>query len=216
MSKDKIHYDEKYFEWQKSAGEFAAKADRIKFEEYVKPEFNVLDFGCGGGFMISSLNCAQRMGVEINPTARKSAESKGVTTFETSADVPDGWADLIISDNALEHTHHPLDELKNLLPKLKKTGTAVFIVPCESLNMPYDEEDINQHLYSWSPLCIGNLFKLAGYNVISSDPFHHKWPRKRTNRIMKTGGPNFFNLACKMQSHFDRDWHNVKVVSTPK
>src|SRR5438128_995336 len=41
------HYNENYFQWQKSAAEFGGWANLTKFERYVRPDFNVIDFGCG-------------------------------------------------------------------------------------------------------------------------------------------------------------------------
>ena len=43
------HYNEKYFEWQSHVGIFGATANIIKFNELIKPNQKVLDFGCGGG-----------------------------------------------------------------------------------------------------------------------------------------------------------------------
>ena len=48
------HYDEKYFEWQSNVGNFGALANRIKFEELIIKNQRVLDFGCGGAYMLST------------------------------------------------------------------------------------------------------------------------------------------------------------------
>ena len=50
------HYNKKYFEWQKDVGIFGAKANKIKFEELISKNLKVLDFGCGGGFLLMNLN----------------------------------------------------------------------------------------------------------------------------------------------------------------
>ena len=62
-----------------------------------------LDFGCGGGFMLKGLPAKEKLGVEINPAARKQAAENGIRAVESIDEVEDGWADLIISDHALEH-----------------------------------------------------------------------------------------------------------------
>jgi len=51
-------------------------------------------------------------------------------------------ADVIISNHALEHTLHPLQELEALLPKLKPGGKVVFVVPCESIARKHKPDDI--------------------------------------------------------------------------
>ena len=50
------HYSDKYFEWQSNVGIFGAIANRIKFEKFIKEDQKVLDFGCGGGYMLSTFN----------------------------------------------------------------------------------------------------------------------------------------------------------------
>ena len=64
-------YDEKYFDWQKDVGAFGGKANQIKFLKYITRDgLKVLDFGCGGGFLISSFEeNIERYGVEINDVA---------------------------------------------------------------------------------------------------------------------------------------------------
>ena len=58
--------------------------------------------------------------------AATEAAKNGVEVFSSAVDVPDNIADFIISNNALEHTLRPLDELKALLPKLKPGGLMHF------------------------------------------------------------------------------------------
>ena len=72
----KHHYDEKYFEWQSNVGIFGALANRIKFEELIQKNQKVLDFGCGGGYMLSTFKEIEKYGVEINDVARSEAEKK--------------------------------------------------------------------------------------------------------------------------------------------
>lgn len=61
------HYDNNYFIWQAPLGEFGGWANQSKFEEYITPDSVVLDFGCGGGFLLKNLVCRKRIGVEVNP-----------------------------------------------------------------------------------------------------------------------------------------------------
>lgn len=206
------HYDEKYFSWQMSLGEFGGWANRDKFAKYIRPEFSVLDFGCGGGYLLKGLDCGKKAGIEVNPSARENAISLGITVYDNADKVEDGWADLIISNNALEHTLHPLQELKGLYPKLKDGGRLVFIVPCESITYRYEPDDINHHLYCWSPMCIGNLFTEAGYQVEEAKPYIHKWP-PYFQRVARLCGGRLFHLICRVYGHLDRSWFQVRVVA---
>lgn len=206
------HYGEEYFDWQKNVGAFGGLVNVDKFKEFIHPENNVLDFGCGGGYLLSNLDCRGKKGVEINPEARKQAFELGLDVTGNIDDIPDNWADVIVSNNALEHVLRPYDEILNLKSKLKPNGMAVFILPCETLKMRFHENDINQHLYSWSPGAIGNLFKAAGYEIIESKPWRHKWPvgYKYIYRVL---GHKGFDIVCRIWGYLRQDWSQVRVVA---
>jgi len=72
------HYDSKYFKYQKIIGEFGGKANIFKFEKYIKNTDNVVDFGCGGGYLLKNLQCKQKIGVEINDAACKTAQENRI------------------------------------------------------------------------------------------------------------------------------------------
>ena len=207
------HYDSEYFAWQKVGGQFGGEANLIKFESFIKPEDRVVDFGCGGGFLLKKLNCREKMGVEINPYAIKHAKSLGLSIVESPHLIPDEWADVIVSDNCLEHTSNPLGEIKALYPKLKKGGRMIFVVASETILMRYKTTDINHHLFSWSPLSLGNLFKEAGYRVIKSEPFIHKWPPQH-DALRALVKKNMFDFICRIYGHLKWDWFQVRIIAT--
>lgn len=205
------HYDDKYFSWQKNIGEFGGWANKSKFEKYITYDSDVLDFGCGGGFLLKNLSCRRKIGVEVNSAALKLARENQIEVYAQTEEIPDGYVDIIISNNALEHTLHPLYELKLLYRKLKDGGKIIFIVPCESIKYSFTYKDINHHLYSWSPMCIGNLFQEAGFNVMESRPYIHKWP-PYYKAIAKIGGRPLFEIACRIYARIERSWFQVIVI----
>ena len=209
------HYDEDYFAWQSSLGEFGAWANRTKFSDYVSPQNDVLDFGCGGGFLLEKLNCRRKVGVEINPAAAETARGHGIEVHESVSELPDACVDLIISDNALEHTPRPLDVLEELYSKLRIGGKIVLVVPCESISYRYRPNDINQHLYSWSPMCLGNLLTRAGFSLVESKPYIHKWP-PLYRVLAKLGGRRGFELVCRIYGRLARGWFQVRAVAEKK
>lgn len=209
------HYDKKYFDWQSSYGEFGGWANLTKFEEYIGSSSRVLDFGCGGGYLLKNISCQKKVGVEVNPTAATTARENGVEVFESTADVPDNYVDVIISNNALEHALHPLVELRELYKKLVTGGLIIFYVPCETIKNKYKPNDVNNHLYSWSPMCIGNLFAEAGFYIMESRPYIHKWP-PHYRLIARIGGRKFFNVACLVYGKIERSWYQVKLVAEKK
>ena len=62
-----------------------------------------------------------------------------------------------------------------------------------------------------SPMCIGNLFTLAGFKVINSVPYIHKWP-PRYKRIAEFGR-TIFDIACRLYGRYERTWFQVHIVA---
>ncbi len=209
------HYNSDYFKWQKDIGNLTGIIDNIKFKKYIKETDSVLDFGCGGGFILKNIPCKLKMGVEINPTAREQANLNGLQTYESIEKVPDESADVIISHHALEHTPNPLSVLKSLYKKLKKDGIFICVVPTEGIAMKYNDDDVNQHLFSWSPLNIGNLFKHAGYQVDESKAFKHTWP-PGDQLIFKLFGKKVFHLLSRIRGLFSHKLNQVRVLARRK
>ncbi|MEA2363958.1 MAG: hypothetical protein QOD71_3103 [Thermoleophilaceae bacterium] len=206
------HYDERYFEWQRPIGEFAGWADLTKFQPHVRPSDTVIDFGCGGGYLLDRLTAANKLGIEPNPSARADAAGKGIAVVGSSEEVPDDFADVVISNHALEHTVDPLGELRRLRAKLKEGGLAIFVVPCEGVSRRWQPDDVNRHLFSWSPMCLGNLFDEAGFAVESAEPLVYRWTPV-SNWMVRLGGRRLFDLTCRIYGFFARSLSQVKVVA---
>ena len=214
MDKHSLHYDSEYFKWQNDIGQFGGWANQTKYTDFLKPNSTIIDFGCGGGYLLSAIDAKRKIGIEVNPLAAEEAKKNGLEVYNTPTNIPDEIADFIISNNALEHTLRPLDELKSLLPKLKQNGLCIFVVPCENITMEWKPNDINNHLYSWSPMCLGNLFTEAGYELIESKSYIHKWPPNYLE-IAKQGR-DAFEIACKQYGQEETTWFQVRAVARRK
>jgi SAM-dependent methyltransferase len=186
-----------YFAWQSNIGEFGGWANVTKFTPFIRPDFSVLDFGCGGGYLLEHLQCKQRRGIEVSSRAREETRRRNIDVVGSVEEIPDGWADIIISNSALEHCLHPLKELQALLPKLRVGGRAIFVVPCEPVYYRWKPGDINHHLYSWSPMALGNLFSEAGFDVEECKAYVHVWPPRLSRQLAKLGGRTIFDIACR-------------------
>ena len=213
------HYNSDYFEWQRKIGMFGGKANCFKFKKSIKPNDTVIDFGCGGGYLLQNLNCSERLGIEVNESAHQQIIENSAKPFISPKALLDDrgeeCADVIVSNNALEHTLNPLLELKSLIPLLKRGGKIHFVVPCDNISYRWAPNDINFHLYSWSPMNLGNLFVEAGFEVIKVKPYIHKWP-PFYQKIQKVFGWSVFNLLCRIWGRIERSWYQVEIVATRK
>jgi 2-polyprenyl-3-methyl-5-hydroxy-6-metoxy-1,4-benzoquinol methylase len=192
-----MEYSLNYWDYQKKIGEFGGRANFYKFKNFVKESDQILDFGCGGGYLLENFNCKIKHGLEINDVAREFAESKGLKIFKSLNEISENYYDLIISNHALEHCERPLDELKTLYNKLKPGGRIIFYVPNDSIIHNYDPLNPNQHLYTWNAQCLGNLFNHAGFKIISCKKYVHRWPPKY-RFIEKVFGPIIFDFCSRV------------------
>lgn len=172
------YYNKKYFAWQKKAGLYGAQQDLWMYEQFIKTEDKVLDFGCGGGYMLEKLNCKARYGVDINSQARDEAEKKGIRVFEKLEDIDSNVKfDVILFHHTLEHLENPAATLKELKKYLKKEGLLICVVPIDDwrIEKKYKKDDINRHLYTWTPLILGNLFVHCGYKIQNIEIIERAW-----------------------------------------
>lgn len=171
-----------YFAWQKGGGQFAGRINSHKFCHLVEPRHTIVDFGCGGGFLLKNLHCARRIGIEINPAARQQAAELGIETYSSAEDLPDAVADIILSDHALEHIPYPIGALQSLRPKLKPGGTLALCVPIDNWRHQrrFTSCDPNHHLHTWTPQLLGNSLVEAGYEVVSIYARISAWPGRLT------------------------------------
>lgn len=206
------HYDADYFAWQNSLGKVAGSLNAEKFSPFIKPGDDILDFGCGGGTLLAALTAKSKIGVEINPHARAHAAGLGITAVASLDAVPSGSIDILISNHALEHTEQPLEVVRQFREKLRPGGRAVVIVPCERYDTAYVPGNIDQHLYTWSPINLGNLFDAAGLNVVSVERIAHRWP-PRVDLFDRLLGRRFCNALCVFYAHLRPKLTQVRIVA---
>jgi SAM-dependent methyltransferase len=191
----------KYFDWQNKNGAISGRIEARKFKAYVKPTDTVLDFGCGGGHVLRNLNCARRVGVEINPAARSAAAEGGIECHDSIAGLADGSFDVVISNHALEHVEFPIAILRALRSKLKSSGVLILCVPVDDwrTQIAYDRGDINHHLHTWTPQLLGNSLVEAGFapDQFSIRLLSHAWFPGAARAYGKL--PEFlFDMFCRM------------------
>jgi SAM-dependent methyltransferase len=96
----------------------------------------------------------------------------------STRELDDAMADVVISNHALEHTLAPLEELRELRRILKPGGRLVLWLPLDDWRrQSKPHEDINHHLYTWTPLLLHNLLDEAGFEVRECRVVAHAWPQ---------------------------------------
>ncbi|HEY9600182.1 MAG TPA: class I SAM-dependent methyltransferase [Allocoleopsis sp.] len=208
---------ESYFKWQGRSGLIDGQIEAHKFRHLIQDTDTVLDFGCGGGFVLHALNCSRRIGVEINPAARQQALTLDVECYADLRDVPDGLADVIISNHALEHVPYPIEALKQLRQKLKLHGTLALCVPIEDWrnHKHYNPNDVDHHLYSWTIQLLGNCLSEAGFAVSegSISIVTHAWPKYYDFLYQNLPLP-LFDFLCNLWSRLYKRRQLIAIVKS--
>jgi len=207
------YYGKDYFDWQKRIGAFGGVANLFKFRDHVKDTDVVVDFGSGGGFLLRNLPGRMKIGIEINGTARREACLRaGIDAFASAAELPDAFADVIVSNHALEHVESPLEALRALRMKLKPGGRMVCVVPHEGPQIAFDPADVNKHLYTWNPMTLGNLFTAAGFEVVACENLQHQWPPNFVD-LFEKAGEAAFHQACREHAMRNGTFQ-VRIIAT--
>ena len=171
------YYDSKYLNYQKKIGEFGGVSNVFKFEKFIKTTDTVLDFGCGGGFLLNNLKCLKKIGIETNRFARDIIDNEfGFENYDSISEIEDDSIDVIISNHCLEHCPNPAEIILEMYNKLKSGGVVIIAVPNDSYRVKFSKNDINFHLYSFSPMNLGNLLDNSGFENIYSTSILHRWP----------------------------------------
>lgn len=210
MSKVSEYYNEAYFEkYQKKIGEFGGLANKFKFQDEIKESDTVLDFGCGGGYLLQNISCKSKVGIEINEVARRNCLSLGIECHDSLDAIKDESIDVVISNHCLEHVENPYAAISQLHKKIKPGGKIIIVIPLDSYRYTWQPNDVNNHLYSFSPMNLGNLLQAAGFKNIRTEPLLHKW-FPYYEKVYKLFGYKTFHFLSKLYGHYNKKWVQVK------
>lgn len=207
------HYNTEYFDYQKKIGKIGGYLNKFKFDSHIPdPNISLLDFGCGGGYLLEQINAKSKLGFDISASALEECKSRNIPVTNNLAEIDNNSQDIIISNHALEHVPNPLQSLEALRTKLKVGGKMIIVVPCEQPHeegFTYKEGDINQHLHTWCPQSLGNLANLAGLKVISCDSLQHQWHGDWQSRYKEPS----FHKECFRYAEKNNNYQ-IKLVCT--
>jgi SAM-dependent methyltransferase len=187
---------QEYFTWQAAAGKKGAVYNLRFFAPFILQDQDVLEFGCGGGYLLAALHCREKVGVEINPVARAEATKNGIETLSTLQELAGRTFDTVISSHCLEHVANPYESLCMLRQLLRKDGKLILLLPVDDWRSePWIGPDNNAHLYAWTPRLLGNLLVASGFQPVSIKAINHAWPPRFDARIWNFSRTMFDVLA---------------------
>jgi ubiquinone/menaquinone biosynthesis C-methylase UbiE len=182
------YYDDKYWAWQKKMNMFGGtfKGDLIAASMSGDPQrpMTILEFGSSGGFIIEFMRehtpNSTVVGVEINAAAREHCRRHfpKVEVVARTASIPASSVDFIYTTSVLEHVECPVCELRELRRVMKPNGEILVMVISEGVSRNQDKyipNDVNNHLYTWTALQMGNTINAAGLHVCGCSTEWSAW-----------------------------------------
>ncbi len=200
-------YDSKYTERLNRMKSTIRLRRTFLFEPHLTDADRVLDFGCGPGDLLETLPGKEKFGVEISDTSRQIAASKGIKVAADLKEFEGEKLDKIISSHALEHVLDPSAKLMQMSNLLTDDGRLILLLPLNewvnSIERKWKPADPNMHLYTWTPLLIGNLLSVSGFQPLSIRTIHHFHPPKIGNFLAKTSA-GLYHAAAAVSSRLLR------------
>lgn len=208
---------EAYFRWQRNIGLASAKFNSFIFDPYVSHQDDVLEFGCGGGYLLHSLTARTKVGVDINPAARAQATRLGLTVYGSLDEILDQRFSRILTSHALEHVPNPYEALIQLKSLLMPEGLLVWLSPMDdwrtATQRQWRSDDLDMHLYAWTPLLMGNLLKSAGYSPRSISIITHAFPPLGLSQKLWKISPSLLHGSARIWAVLRRRRQILAVAS---
>jgi SAM-dependent methyltransferase len=127
---------------------------------------NVLDFGSGFGVFCEYLqkNNYEIVGFEINPTAKKRSEQKGIRTYSEVNEINKKYEN-ITSLNVLEHVEDDEALIKDMKSLLTEEGLLILYLPSSQFVWSQMDEDVN-HFRRYSKKDLDTKLTKANFKII--------------------------------------------------
>lgn len=140
-----------------------------KLSAVIRPDDEVLEFGCGPGWNLINLPAKRRVGHDLNHQFASDLRSHGIEFCPDINRLPDESFSVILLSHVIEHIPDQFTALCDLKRFLKRDGRIIVVVPCEYQKRwrTYSESDKNFHVNAYNVQTLTNLLRMIGYEVHS-------------------------------------------------
>jgi SAM-dependent methyltransferase len=144
------------------------------FRRHIRPDFTVLDLGCGYGSFINSVRCTRRIALDVWPDFAKHLAPDVEAVVSTVTDLSrlaDESIDFAMASNIFEHITR--DELATVLAALRlklRTGGTLTILQPNYRYASAEYFDDYTHVTVWSHVSLPDFLRANGFEVLEVQP----------------------------------------------
>jgi SAM-dependent methyltransferase len=129
-----------------------------------------LDWGSGPGHVSAAFDAHC---YDPSPYIQAFLKASGRNFYTSSADIPEGYFQTIISSHSLEHSLEPAVDLGLLKRCLSRNGRLLLLLPIEPCpGAPVFTSDENQHFFVWNFQAITNLLLRTEFRIVAERIVH--------------------------------------------
>jgi SAM-dependent methyltransferase len=147
---------------------WVARLRAAKFQPRIKASDSVIEFGVGLGWNLAQLQCARRLGTDLENFLPPALITAGIEFFANSNQIATETANVVICHHVLEHVENPPAMLQEARRVLKMGGLLLVNVPYEKEGRyrRFDPAEPNHHLYSWNVQTLANLVGTQNFEMV--------------------------------------------------
>jgi SAM-dependent methyltransferase len=186
-----------------------------KFQPFVSANDAVVEFGVGLGWNLARLECARRIGTDLEDFLSPALKNSGVEFFGSMAQLTSDFADIVICHHVLEHVENPTEMLREARRILKPGGKLLLHVPFEKERKyrRFDSSEPNFHLFSWNAQTLSNLVISQQFMLVDAALGEFGYDRFAAKLAIRMHlGENGFRLLRRL-AHLLRHGREVRVVA---
>lgn len=173
--------------------------------QYMPDECSILDVGCfDGGFLRSLPSSYKKFGIEIHEAARNKAQRNDINIVGTdfsSLIETDSVFDVVTAFDIIEHTHNPIEFLRDISSVVSKNGCIVI-------------SSGNSTALSWKLLGARYWYCTLSEHLSFISPIWCEWAASETGLVLKHVN-HFSHSSVTWRKQISDAMKNLLYVATP-
>ena len=145
------------------------------FQRWIQPSDTILDLGCGFGEFLNHVQCARRIGVDLNPDSQKFLQP-GIEFHVGDAIrldfLPDNTVDLVFISNLMEHLpdKREVERMLGEVWRVLKSGGHLVSMGPNLRFLPGEYWDFWDHHVPITDRSLTEILEVLGFRIVDCIP----------------------------------------------